>query len=202
MDMEMGMVVRKGGSWRRFRLLPTAVATALLILVLGGCTAARNAVSPVGTESGKTLSSTTPSAGTPGSTTPGANTPGTTTGGSVLVATLKPEGTNTSGSGTARLVLSPKQQSICFVIHVTGIALPSTETHIHQGAAGITGPVVVPLTPPNAQGVSTGCAHVSQDIINTITQHPAQYYVNVHNAHYPEGAVRGQLSTCGPHMSC
>jgi hypothetical protein len=119
-----------------------------------------------------------------------------------LVATLTPEGSNTSGSGTARLRLNPEQQQICFVIHVSGIALPATATHIHRGAAGIKGPIVVHLTPPNAQGASSGCTHASHELIVAILQHPADYYVNVHNAPYPEGAVRGQLAACGSHSGC
>jgi hypothetical protein len=105
-----------------------------------------------------------------------------------------PEGTNTQGSGTARLQLNPDQQTICSVIHVTGIALPATAAHIHQGVAGVIGPTVVPLPAPNGAGVSTGCTHAPRTLIAAIMQHPAGYYVNVHNAPYPDGAVRGQLA--------
>jgi hypothetical protein len=164
-----------------------ALATVVL-LILSGCATARNAVTQVSTE--------TPSIGTPGTA------PGSTAGSSTLVATLAPAAPNTKGSGTARLQLNPEQKTVCFVIHVTDIALPSTGAHIHSGAAGATGPIIVDLTAPNAQGVSTGCAHSTTALINNITQHPADYYVLVHNAAYPDGAVRGQFSTCGPHMNC
>src|SRR5262249_49151990 len=119
-----------------------------------------------------------------------------------LTATLMPEGTNTSGSGTAHLRLNPDQQEICYVIRVSGIELPATATHIHRGAAGVNGPVEVSLTSPNAQGGAVGCTHASRDLIVAIMQHPADYYVNVHNAHSSEGAVRGQLSACGPQLGC
>ncbi len=155
------------------RLLSITLVMALLLLVFSGCVASQNAVSPV-----------------------------PTAGDGTLVTALTPEGTNTSGSGTARLQLNPEQQKICFLIHVSGIALPATAAHIHRGAAGINGPVVVPLMPPNAQGVSTGCTHAPHDLIVAIMQHPADYYVNVHNARYPEGAVRGQLSPCDPRSGC
>jgi hypothetical protein len=32
------------------------------------------------------------------------------------------------------------------------------------------------------------------DLIKAIIQSPQEYYVNVHNAEYPAGALRGQLS--------
>jgi CHRD domain len=194
----MGMIMHAGGSRRRFGRLSLAVGTAVLLLVLSGCADAHNAVSRVPAQRGNTLSNSSTSTPSTSST----STPGSTTVGTTLVATLAPEAPNTSGNGTARLLLRPQQQTICAVLHVTGIALPATKAHIHRGAAGTSGPIVVMLTAPNTQGISTGCTHVEPALINSITQHPADYYVNVHNATYPDGAVRGQLSTCGPHMNC
>jgi hypothetical protein len=155
------------------RLLSVTVIMALLLLVFSGCVAPKNDVSSAPTKEG----------------------------GSTLVAALMPEGTNTSGSGTAHLWPNPERQQICHAIRVSGIALPATATHIHRGAAGVIGPIVVPLTAPNAKGVAVGCAHASRDLITAIMQHPANYYVNVHNAPYPDGAVRGQLSACASHTS-
>jgi CHRD domain len=123
-------------------------------------------------------------------------------GGGTLVATLTPEGTNNSGSGTARLQLNGEQQQICYILHVSGIVLPATAAHIHRGAAGMSGPIVVPFLPPNAQGVAMGCTTVAHDLLVAIAHHPADYYVNVHNTAYPEGAVRGQLAVCGAREGC
>ena len=148
-------------------MLSGTLGVALTLLVFSGCAGAQNAVSPVPTLGG---------------------------GSGTLVATLTPEGTNTHGSGTARLQLNPDQQTVCAVIHVTGIELPATAAHIHRGAKGTTGPIVVHLLSPNAQGVSTGCTHAPRALIVAIMQDPADYYVNVHNMAYPGGAVRGQLA--------
>jgi hypothetical protein len=52
----------------------------------------------------------------------------------------------------------------------------------------------VPLTTPDAAGKSSGCATVGQPVVAAILANPADYYVNVHNAEFPGGAVRGQLS--------
>ena len=168
--------------WDSLRLPSATLVVALLLLVLSGCTAQhKNAVSTVPTAGGgKTLAAS----------------------GTTLAATLAPEGTNTSGSGTARLVLNPDQQKICYVIHVTGIELPATATHIHRGAKGVIGPIIVTFTPPSAQGASTGCTTAPKELIVAITQHPADYYVNVHNAKFPDGAVRGQLTPCRPNSGC
>lgn len=97
------------------------------------------------------------------------------------------------GSGTAHLTLNQGQGEICFELAVSNIA-PATAAHIHRGAVGVAGPVVVGLAPPTT-GSSSGCVTgVDPDLIKAIRQQPENYYVNVHNAQFPAGAVRGQLS--------
>ena len=96
------------------------------------------------------------------------------------------------GSGTAMLTLNQGQGEICYELTVSGIAT-ATAAHIHVGDSTVAGPVVVPLAAP-ASGTSSGCASVDPDLIKTIRQNPENYYVNVHNAEFPAGALRGQLS--------
>lgn len=96
------------------------------------------------------------------------------------------------GSGTATLTVNPGLGQICYALTVSGIA-PATAAHIHVGAVGVAGPVVVPLEPPT-QGTSSGCVSVSRELALAILTSPSDYYVNVHNAEYPAGALRGQLS--------
>lgn len=95
------------------------------------------------------------------------------------------------GSGRAIVKLNRGKSQICYSLTVSGIA-PAIAAHIHVGPAGVAGPVVVPLIPPNS-GSSSECKTVDRDLIVAIAQDPANYYVNVHNAEYPAGAVRGQL---------
>ena len=97
------------------------------------------------------------------------------------------------GSGTAMLELNPGTGQVCFELAVTGIA-PATAAHIHVAPVGVAGPVVVPLAPPTS-GSSSGCVSgVNRELIKAIIQNPEAYYVNVHNADFPAGALRGQLS--------
>jgi hypothetical protein len=96
------------------------------------------------------------------------------------------------GSGTAVLRLNVGQGEICYTLTVSGIA-PATLAHIHVAPVGVAGPVVVPLVPPTS-GTSSACATVDRELIKAIIQNPEAYYVNVHNAEYPAGALRGQLS--------
>src|SRR5262245_54941218 len=159
--------------WRGPRPLAITLIMAMVPLICSGCVPPRNAVSPVAT---------------------GAS--------SALMAALAPEGGNPTGSGSARLRLTPEQQEICFVLTVTGIELPATAAHVHRGASGVNGSVVVSLVPPSTSGGSAGCTSAPVSVINAILQHPADYYLNVHNARFPDGALRGQLAPCGSRAGC
>jgi hypothetical protein len=104
-----------------------------------------------------------------------------------------PDPGDPDGSGTARLTVSLDQKLICYELAVEAIALPGTGAHIHKAPAGSPGPVVVPLTPPDASGFSQGCVAVERNLIKDILAHPREYYVNVHNAEFQPGALRAQL---------
>lgn len=68
--------------------------------------------------------------------------------------------------------------------------------HIHEAPAGAAGPVVVDLRPDLAERTGNKlsyCVTTSPAQAAEIIANPADYYVNVHNATYPAGAIRGQL---------
>jgi hypothetical protein len=96
------------------------------------------------------------------------------------------------GSGSASLRLNPGQEEICYELTVSNVA-PATAAHIHRGATDVAGPVVVPLDAPTS-GSSSACATVDRDLVLEILKNPEAFYVNVHNAGFPAGAIRGQLS--------
>jgi len=72
---------------------------------------------------------------------------------------------------------------------VKGINAPNA-AHIHRGRSGVAGPVVIPF---GAGFKAKGCQKASKTIIEAIETNPNRYYVNIHNAKYPGGAIRGQL---------
>ena len=117
-------------------------------------------------------------------------------GGRPLTTTLSgaaevPGPGDTDGTGTFSARLNPGQEEICYTLTVESIAT-ATAAHIHRGAEGESGPPVVTLEAP-ADGSTDTCVSARRDLVNEIIQDPAAFYVNVHNADFPSGAIRGQL---------
>jgi hypothetical protein len=80
--------------------------------------------------------------------------------------------------------------SLHYSIVTANIATP-TAAHIHRGAPGFPGGVVVGFTVSTlANGTVEGA---SQALIDEIAANPGSFYVNVHTADFPGGAVRGPL---------
>lgn len=71
----------------------------------------------------------------------------------------------------------------------------ATGLHIHRGEAGVNGPIVVPLDPTQLNGDERVCTTAAPELVREIKNNPAGFYLNVHTATYPNGAVRGQLVT-------
>lgn len=50
-------------------------------------------------------------------------------------------------------------------------------------------------------GSSEGCHDADADTLQAGIDDPAGYYVNVHNAAFPGGAIRGQLAPASPNTA-
>lgn len=110
-----------------------------------------------------------------------------------LTATLAGSAdSDADGTGSAKVTVDTTKNEVCYKLTVSGIE-PATMAHIHKGAAGVSGPVVVPFDAPTS-GSSEGCKPVTAEVSAAIAANPGDYYVNVHNATFPKGAIRGQLS--------
>jgi hypothetical protein len=72
----------------------------------------------------------------------------------------------------------------------TKLSGPAMAAHIHLGAMGKAGNVLVPLCGPCKSGVS-GTATLTAALKKDFTKH--LLYVNVHTAKNPAGEIRGQL---------
>jgi CHRD domain len=113
----------------------------------------------------------------------------TMTGAAEVNAQGVPNQGDPDGIGTATVRINPGLRQVCWTITVSGVDLPILAAHIHVAPPTAPGPIVVPLNP-----YTGGCTSVSRELALAIIRNPGAYYVNVHNAPYPAGALRGQLS--------
>lgn len=136
-------------------------------------------------------------------TTPGSNG----NGGHALVAKLSgaAAGAHTGDHGNAVIRLNAKTLKVCwsfsaFKLTANGTATTTpTQAHIHIGGTGVAGSVLVALETSAGAGFSRrGCTTTSKANIDAILANPKGYYVNVHSASYPGGAIRGQLKKGAP----
>jgi hypothetical protein len=108
------------------------------------------------------------------------------------------------GRGKALVQLLPRFGAVCFRLQWSDIA-PPTRAHIHRGAKGTAGDIVVGFfepadAPPPNENEARGCTDdVDEALIREIRRNPRGFYVNIHNGDFPGGAIRGQLKRTGHH---
>jgi hypothetical protein len=107
--------------------------------------------------------------------------------------------------GRGLALVTTGREGVCFALGWAKIA-PPIFAHIHAGAAGVAGPVVVlffdvpelagapTAALPSTISAAAGCVgDQDPDLLRDIRRHPADYYANVHNLDFVPGAIRGQL---------
>ena len=96
------------------------------------------------------------------------------------------------GTARAEISISDELGQICYDINNVRAIGPVTAAHIHEGAAGTNGPPVFTLT-ANGNRNYVGCDDAPQALQDRIARTPTQFYINLHTAEFPQGAIRGQL---------
>lgn len=101
---------------------------------------------------------------------------------------VPPVSTQAYGTGVVNIAAD---RTVTVTLSVVGMA--PTMAHIHQGAVGTNGPVIVPL-----KRISDNAFVAPDNAVLTEAQYTAYkaggLYLNVHSAKYPAGEVRSQIA--------
>ncbi len=112
----------------------------------------------------------------------------------VMSGDQEPTPTATGALGTGTLTLSSPSRALSGSITLDG--LTATVAHIHEGAAGVNGSVIVPLAETTA---GSGSWAVPAGTVLTEAQATAfaagGLYFNAHSAANPGGEIRGQIGS-------
>lgn len=116
-------------------------------------------------------------------------------------------GGDRDGRGTVSVFgVDKSPNTLCYVLRVSKIGLEGLAGHIHKGGKRVNGPVVVSLAAPGdgdasdcfKRGDTRGPMNAQVFLVKgvgaqQILKRPGDFYVNVHNSEFPDGAIRGQL---------
>jgi hypothetical protein len=100
-----------------------------------------------------------------------------------------------NGSGLAVVSIEPSKGGLCWQFSQLKNVTAPTEARIFLNFSGASGRGGYLLGRPYK---SSGCIQLEPAVLALIESKPYKFYVNIHDAHYPNGAVRGPLSTGGP----
>lgn len=98
--------------------------------------------------------------------------------------------TPSTAAATGTISVDPSTLAITGTLVSSGIA--GTAAHIHEGADGVAGPIVIPLS-----GGTGGVWTIPGGTVLTSAQYASlqagNYYFNIHTPAYPAGEIRGQI---------
>jgi CHRD domain len=114
------------------------------------------------------------------------------------------------GRGKATVGIDIRDGELCVELSWDNVGTPN-RAHIHKEAPGVNGPIVVGFfdlhlaehraDPLNDQlerrDRFSECVEVEPVLLADIKANPSAYYVNIHNARFPGGMIRGQLGSSG-----
>ena len=97
--------------------------------------------------------------------------------------------------GFANLFVDLANGRLCYRLGYDGTPDRPTAGHIHRGDQGRTGPPAIDLH-TEANG-DEGCVGADPTALRNLRDYPEAFYMQLHTAEHPDGALRGQLHHTG-----
>ncbi len=107
-----------------------------------------------------------------------------------LTGAAETGGGDKDGFGDFAATVKFDEGKFCYVLSVGDISKP-TAAHVHAGKAGVNGDPVITISVTGED--DEACVDADKALLKKIADNPGDYYVNVHTADHPAGAIRGQL---------
>ena len=103
---------------------------------------------------------------------------------------------NTPAFGAGALVVDNVANQVRGFVKTSGLTGTPTAAHIHNGARGVPGPIILALTGgPDLWVVADNA--VVDNVVAVFNAAPDNLYFNVHTNLFPNGEIRGQLDNTG-----
>ena len=112
-----------------------------------------------------------------------------------------------AGSGVGAFTFDTVAQDITYSLSYSALSSTAVMAHIHFGAVGVSGPIILPFSPSptgtsgTLSGILTTANLINQttsgivtftDIYNAALS--GNLYANLHTTNFPAGEIRGQLT--------
>jgi hypothetical protein len=110
----------------------------------------------------------------------------------------------TTATGQGTVAISADGSTITYLVTYSGLSGTANAAHIHTGAAGVSGGVILPLAvgPSPMSGTLTAANFTPSGSVTTFAEAVAAIragatYINIHTAANPGGEIRGQIVAAG-----
>lgn len=97
------------------------------------------------------------------------------------------------GAGGVFIFMDRQTGRFCFFADTANISTPLTAVHLHRGMSGQSGEMVATLHGPSTDPDVSGCFDFDRDLVRDISKNKGNYYIDMHNEEFPEGALRAQF---------
>lgn len=102
------------------------------------------------------------------------------------------------GTGLVGVLFNKATRNIYVTGNFSGLVAPSTAGHLHRGAFGVNGNVMLGLNFTTGLPIGVYSATGTLSVEDQALLESGSVYINIHSSTYPGGEIRGQLGASNP----